>query len=45
MALQMKHVSHCLPTKLGVQFGNIVDVGNIQQVTTQLKKALNYIPI
>jgi hypothetical protein len=30
---------------MNVQFGNIVDARNIQQMTTKLKNAFNYIPI
>jgi hypothetical protein len=28
-----------------VQLGDVIDVGNIQQMTTQLKNALKYIAI
>jgi len=30
---------------LAVQLGDIVNVGNIQQMTMQLKNVFNYIPI
>jgi hypothetical protein len=32
MTPKLKHVSHCLPILLGVQLGDIVDVGNIWQI-------------